>query len=73
MATVADVANLDLPPVENMGLIKQLAHNEKVIRDRAMTALSTFLRSKCSDDYEEDGDLLLDFLKLWKGLFYGLA
>ena len=55
-----------------MALIKQLAHNDKPVRDAAMNALGTFLRSKRSDDYDIDDELALDCLKLWKGLFYGM-
>ncbi|OJI97425.1 hypothetical protein ASPVEDRAFT_79147 [Aspergillus versicolor CBS 583.65] len=43
--------------------VRELASSDKKIRDKATDSLSLFLRSKT--------DLsLLDFLKLWKGLFF---
>ena len=64
----------DSAEMQNLGLVKKLAHNEKHERDEAVETLNTFLCGKRAEEYEdqEDGQLLLDFLKLWKGLFYGM-
>ena len=64
----------DSAEMQNLGLVKKLAHNEKHERDEAVETLNTFLCGKRAEEYEDqvDGQLLLDFLKLWKGLFYGM-
>ena len=48
-----------------LALVRKLAHNEKEDRDRAVSKLKVFLASRRADTTTE-----LDFLKLWKGLFY---
>ena len=59
---------------ENLALIRKLAHNEKHERDKAIEMLNALLCGRCADeDEDQDKDQLkLDFLKLWKGLFYGM-
>ena len=59
---------------ENLALIRKLAHNEKHERDKAIEMLNALLCGRCADeDDDQDKDQLkLDFLKLWKGLFYGM-
>ncbi|KAI5250375.1 hypothetical protein E4T47_01348 [Aureobasidium subglaciale] len=47
----------------NNPFIKQLVHNDRQVRDKAVASLRTFLSR--STPFTS-----LDFLKLWKGLFY---
>ncbi|KAH0287921.1 nucleolar [Aureobasidium namibiae CBS 147.97] len=47
----------------NNPFIKQLVHNDRQVRDKAVASLRTFLSR--STPFSQ-----LDFLKLWKGLFY---
>ena len=44
---------------------KKLANNDKVVRDRAVKRIKTWLSSKPGDSFDQ-----LDMMKLWKGLFY---
>ncbi|KAI4728554.1 hypothetical protein E4T49_03657 [Aureobasidium sp. EXF-10728] len=47
----------------NNPFIKQLVHNDRQVRDKAVASLRTFLSRNTPFTS-------LDFLKLWKGLFY---
>ncbi|KAH0259110.1 hypothetical protein KCU91_g15402, partial [Aureobasidium melanogenum] len=47
----------------NNPFIKQLVHNDRQVRDKAVASLRTFLSRNTPFSS-------LDFLKLWKGLFY---
>ncbi|KAK7536126.1 uncharacterized protein J3D65DRAFT_627513 [Phyllosticta citribraziliensis] len=49
---------------QNSPFIRQLAANDKRIRDKALDSLKTFLQSR-TDGIDE-----IELLKLWKGLFF---
>ena len=48
-----------------MGLVRKLGHTDKEPRDKAVEMLKMFLSSRRAKTTNE-----IDFLKLWKGLFY---
>ena len=64
----------DTAKMQNLGLVRKLAHNEKHERDEAVEMLNAFLCGKRAEDYDDEKSeqLSIDFLKLWKGLFYGM-
>ncbi|ODQ74527.1 hypothetical protein LIPSTDRAFT_93324 [Lipomyces starkeyi NRRL Y-11557] len=49
--------------IESLGILKKLAANDRPTRDAGIKALETYLES--SQDISD-----LDFLKVWKGLYY---
>ncbi|KAK9240351.1 hypothetical protein V1525DRAFT_385711 [Lipomyces kononenkoae] len=49
--------------LESLGILKQLAANDRPTREAGISALETYLKSS-------RGISQLDFLKLWKGLYY---
>ncbi|KAI5798862.1 hypothetical protein EDC01DRAFT_21267 [Geopyxis carbonaria] len=52
-------------PPANAPFLKNLAANDRPTRDAAVASLRTFLTSKRTTNFSK-----LDFLKIWKGLFY---
>ena len=44
----------DSAEMQNLGLVKKLAHNEKHERDEAVETLNTFLCGKRAEEYEDE-------------------
>mmetsp|Transcript_23314 Transcript_23314/g.51240 ORF Transcript_23314/g.51240 Transcript_23314/m.51240 type:complete len:387 (-) Transcript_23314:207-1367(-) len=55
----------DAKPQQQLNFGKRLAHTDKVVRDRGLSALKQWLGK--NTELER-----LDFLKIWKGLWYGM-
>ena len=49
----------DSAEMQNLGLVKKLAHNEKHERDEAVETLNTFLCGKRAEEYEDQEDGIL--------------